>query len=78
MNHVTHMYLGQNSMSFYQRVDGRTKSPSSAMVKIPSLSTYGWKVEPSHSQSAWDKVLSYPIEGWMDKPSQKRVPGSKF
>ena len=78
MNQVTHICLGQNSMSSYQRVDGRTKSPSSAMVKIPSLSTYGWKVEPSHSQSAKDKILSYPIEGWLDTPSQKRVPGSKF
>ena len=78
MNHVTHMCLGQNSMSFYQRVDGRTKSPSSALVKIPSLLTYGRKDEPSYSQSAWDKILGHPIEGWMDKPSKKRVPGSKF
>ena len=54
-NQVTHKCLGQNSMSSYLWVDGPTKSPTSALVKILSLPTYLWKDEPSHSRVPWTK-----------------------
>ena len=47
-------------------VDGRTKSPTSALVKILSLSTYGWKDKPSHPQVPWLEFLVFLPAGGVD------------
>ena len=48
-NQATSKCLGTKFKSFYLRVEGRTKSLTSALVKNLSPSTYGWKDEPSHT-----------------------------
>ena len=68
MNQVTHKCFGQNSMSSYLRVDGRTKSPTSALVRILCLPTYGWIDEPSHPQVPWSKFKIFcPTGGSMNQ-----------
>ena len=43
--------------SFYLRLEGRTKSLKSALVKILSPTTYGWKDQPSCPWVPWYKIL---------------------
>ena len=62
-NQLSNNCLGQNSKSFDLRVEGRTKSPTSALVKILSLPTYGWKDEPSHPQVPWSKFYFFLPKG---------------
>ena len=59
MNQVTYGCLGQSLMSYYLRVEGLTKPPASAFVQNLSLSTYGWKDEPSDSRVSWLKFKSF-------------------
>ena len=87
MNHVTHKCIGQNSKSSYQWVDGRTKSPTSTLVRILSLSTYGWKDDLSHPQVPWSEFyfflptggqtnqVTHKCLGQNSKPSELRVEG---
>ena len=63
-NEVTHDSLGQKFKSLYQRVEGPTKSPTSALVQNLSLSTYEWKDELSHSQVPWSKFKSFYL--WVE------------
>ena len=55
-NQVIHECLGTKFKSYYLWVEGRTESLTSALVKILSLPTYGWKDEPSHQQVPWYKI----------------------
>ena len=71
-NQATHMCLGQNSKSSYVRVDGRTKSPTSALVRILSLPTYAWMDGPSHQQVPWLEFYVFrPTGGRMNQVTHK-------
>ena len=61
--------------SFYLRVEGRTKSLTSALVQNLSPSTYRWKDEPSHSRVPWSKFKSFYlwVEGRTKPPKSALV-----
>ena len=72
MNQATHMCLGQNSKSSYVWVDGRTKSPISALVRILSFPTYGWTDGPSYQQVPWSEFYVFrPTSGRMNQVTHK-------
>ena len=67
-NQATNKCLGTKFKSFYLRVEGRTNSPTSALVEI-LIPTCGWKDEPSHSRMLWSKFKSsYLRVGGQTKP----------
>ena len=76
-NQVIHKCLGKNSRSFYLRVDSRTKSLISTLVKKVK---YYLRVEGRTKSltSALVEILSLPTYGWMDEPSDPQVRWSKF
>ena len=59
MNPVTYRCLGRSLKPYYQRVEGLTKPPASALVQNLIASTYGWKEEPRLSQVSWSKFKSF-------------------
>ena len=68
---------GSKFKSFYLRVEGRTKPPTSALVQNLSPSTYGGRTnQVTHEFLYWN--LSPFTYGWKDEPSHSQVPGSKF
>ena len=54
-NQATNMCLGTKFRSYNLRVEGRTMSLISSLVKILSLPTYEWMDEPSRSRVPWSK-----------------------
>ena len=93
-NHAPNKCLDTKFKSYYLYVDGRTKPPTSVLVKNLSPTTYRWKDEPSHPQfkssylrvegqtkplmSALVKNLSTTTYEWKDKPSHSQGPWYKI
>ena len=77
-NQVTHECLGENFKSNYLRVEGLTKSPTSALVQnlSPFLPTGGRTNQVTHE--CLGRNLSPPTYGWKDEPSHLQVSWSKF
>ena len=77
-NQATNKCLGTKFMSYYLRVEGRTKPPTSALVK--NFKSYYLRVEVRTKPltSALVQNLSPPTSGWKDEPSQEQVPWYKI
>ena len=78
MNQATHKCLGTKFKSFYLRVEGRTESLTSDSVQNLSLSTYGWKNEPSHLWVPWLKFKFLLLTGGRTNQASSKCLGTKF
>ena len=76
-NQATNKCLGTKFKSFYLRVEGRTKSLTSALVEILSP-TYGWKDEPSHLRVPWSKIKALLPTGGRTNRAISKCLGIKF